>query len=601
MRLIAGSSSGEGSDSRALMRELLMNLPAAVAFVSGPDLVYEFANQDYRKMFGGRPLVGLPLREALPEFPPERLAGLFMAAQTGAPFQGRESELWVRRYGHELEQLFMDFVYQPVRNEAGDVDGVLLFGSDVTGHVRDRRRLELLARQLASSEERYRTLFETLPVGVIHFNSNGTVLGANAAAIEIFDLPEDPTTAWPLDREVRAVREDGETFEHDELPAMVALRTGEIVAGVTVGMPHGHTGELRWLEVTAVPDARDARGRPQRAYVMVTDITEQRRAESAVRESNRLLGRLREANVLGVLVATEDGIKEANDAYLDIIGYTREELEGGRISWTAVTPPEWAASDEDAVRQLRSRGVCQPYEKEQWHRDGRRVPTLVGAAVLDWNPLRWVMFVVDLTARQRAEEERAALLGREQAARAEAATAWERLASLMRAGNLVAATRDPDELLERVTQLLVPSLADYCVALMPSPDGMLRVAKVTHRDLASAEVMNQLRSYPLSSVGPLISQVAYSTGTTQLVSEFDTTSPDLVDAAPEVMEHPAPGQRGQLGGGAAARRAAARAPGRPGARPGRGTPPVRRERRRGRGRAGPPPGVRPGHRGELRP
>ena len=152
------------------------------------------------------------------------------------------------------------------------------------------------------------------------------------------------------------MHEDGTPFQPADVPVMVALRTGEVVTDVVVGLPHGCTGELRWLRVTAVPDARDAHGRPHRAYAMLTDITEQRRAEAAVRQSNRLLGRLREANVLGVVVASEAGIHDANDAFLDIIGRTRDDLESGRISWRAITPPSWAATDDDALAQLRRNG-----------------------------------------------------------------------------------------------------------------------------------------------------------------------------------------------------------------------------------------------------
>ena len=90
--------------------------------------------------------------------------------------------MWVRGHGQEPEQLFVDFVYQPVRDEAGSVAGVLLYGTDVTAHVTDRRRLEELAERLAITEERYRTLFETLPHGVIHYNADGSILGANPAA-----------------------------------------------------------------------------------------------------------------------------------------------------------------------------------------------------------------------------------------------------------------------------------------------------------------------------------------------------------------------------------------------------------------------------------
>ena len=83
------------------------------------------------------------------------------------------------------------------------------------------------------------------------------------------------------------------------------------------------------------------------------------------------------------------------------------------------------------------------FEKEYVHKEGHRVPVLIGAAAISRNPLRWTSFVVDLTARQRAERERAALLARVRANRAEADSARERLAFLMRAGALVAATPGP--------------------------------------------------------------------------------------------------------------------------------------------------------------
>ena len=125
------------------------------------------------------------------------------------------------------------------------------------------------------------------------------------------------------ERAGQILHEDGTPYRPDELPVMVALRTGEVVSGVVAAVRNARTGELRWVRITAVPDARDAQGRPRRAYSVFTDITEQRRAQARLRESNRLLGRLREANVLGVVVADEEGIQEANDAFLDIIGYTR--------------------------------------------------------------------------------------------------------------------------------------------------------------------------------------------------------------------------------------------------------------------------------------
>jgi PAS domain S-box-containing protein len=400
----------DGPVDVALLREILRNLPTSAAYVAGPELVFAFANEQYRRLVGGRPLIGLPLREALAELTPERLDRVEWVARTGQPLRGRESEVWIRQRGQKPEQLFVDFAYQPVHDDAGSVTGVLLYITDVTAHVRDRRRQEVLAERLTVTEERYRTLFETLPHGVIHYNADGSVLGANPAAARILGLAQETMTAWPLVQATVAVHEDGTQYQADEVPVTVALRTGQIVADVVAGVPYGPTGEIRWLRLTAVPDARDEQGRPQRAYVILTDITEQHRAEAAVEQNNLLLGRLREANVLGVVVSSDEGIFDANDAYLAMIGRTRSDFESGRINWRAITPRKWAASDDDAVEQIRRTGTLRPYEKEYVHSDGHHVPVLLGAAAIDWNPLRWATFVVDLTARQRAEQERATLL-----------------------------------------------------------------------------------------------------------------------------------------------------------------------------------------------
>ena len=414
----------------AQLQEMLSGVPAAVAYLAGPDLLVAFANEEYRQLVGDRDVVGLPVRVALPELARQgwfELLGEVLA--TGQPRRGHETELWIRRRGDQPEQVFVNFVYQAVPGAGGAIAGVLVFAADVTAHVRDRRGQETLAEQLTLTEDRYRTLFETLPQGVIYCAADGLIIEANPAASEILGLDADAMISWPLAPAWHAVHEDGSPWRPEEFPVTVALRTGEVVTDAVVGVPHGRTGELRWLRITAVPDARDQDGRPQRAYAMFRDLTAQRRAEAAVRDGSELMGRLREANVLGVVVVGEQRIVEANDAYLDIIGYTREELVAGRIAWREITPPEWAGVEQDALAQLRRTGVCRPFEKEYIHRDGHRVPVLIGAAVIDRSPLRWTSFVVDLTARQRAERERAELLARERAARAEAGNARERLTS----------------------------------------------------------------------------------------------------------------------------------------------------------------------------
>jgi PAS domain S-box-containing protein len=517
-----------------MLRELLTSLPASLAYVAGPELVIEFASAGFRQGVGGRELIGRPFRDAVPEVVGQPLfEALSEVFKTGEMREGRGEEIWVsRRPGAEPEQRYFDSIYQPVRDLAGRVAGVLILKTDVTEHVRDRHQLEELADQLQLTEERYRTLFETLPHGVIHFDKDGSPIGANPAADEILGLPPGHTAA---ERAKLTLHEDGTPFLPDELPAMIALRTGKVVPPVVAAARNARTGEVRWVRITAVPDARDAQGRPQRAYSVVTDITDQRRAQAALEQGARLLGRLRESNVLGVLMACEKGVLEANDAFLDMIGYTHRDLEAGRITWDAITPPEWMATLNEAVDQMRRTGAAFPYEKEFLHRDGHHVPVLVGAAVLDYSPLRWTKFVVDLTARQRAERERAELLAREQAARLKADSAQDRLALLLKASNLMAATGSMQELRDQLARLMVPTLADSSVILPLTERGSLRAASVTHRDPAKAAILEGLRSIDIPSDGPLL-QAVLTEASIQIVTDVSAVLPGLTREAREAAD-----------------------------------------------------------------
>ncbi|HEX2281213.1 MAG TPA: ATP-binding protein, partial [Thermomicrobiales bacterium] len=126
--------------------------------------------------------------------------------------------------------------------------------------------------------------------------------------------------------------------------------------------------------------------------------TEARDAEAKVR-------RLLDAGVVGVTVTDDDRIVEANDYFLDMVGYTREELNGGRLSWRKMTPPEHAEADARATAELAERGICTPFEKEYIRPDGSRIPILFGAAALQRDPPHSICFILDLTERKRGEEE----------------------------------------------------------------------------------------------------------------------------------------------------------------------------------------------------
>src|SRR5215510_9036308 len=115
--------------------------------------------------------------------------------------------------------------------------------------------------------------------------------------------------------------------------------------------------------------------------------------------------RLVDANIIGILIADREGrILEANDAFLRILGYDREDLVSRRMRWTELTPPEWRERDLLTRAQLQSTGIIQPYEKEYFRKDGSRVPVLVGAALFKEGGDEGLAFVLDLSERKRAEQ-----------------------------------------------------------------------------------------------------------------------------------------------------------------------------------------------------
>jgi PAS domain S-box-containing protein len=126
-----------------------------------------------------------------------------------------------------------------------------------------------------------------------------------------------------------------------------------------------------------------------------------------LQEREAKIRRLVDANIVGVLISTLEGpIFEANDAFLQMVRYTREDLTSGRLRWREMTPPEWQAVTERAVAQLRATGTCEMYEKEYFRSDGSRVPVLVAGTVIGTSRSETLAFVLDLTERKRAEEER---------------------------------------------------------------------------------------------------------------------------------------------------------------------------------------------------
>ena len=122
-------------------------------------------------------------------------------------------------------------------------------------------------------------------------------------------------------------------------------------------------------------------------------------------EREAKIRRLVDANIIGIFISGLRGrVLEANDAFLHLVGYDRDDLVSGRIRWTDLTPSEWRERDKRALAELSSSTIAQPYEKEFFRKDGSRVPVLIGGALFEEGGNEGVAFVLDLTERKRAEE-----------------------------------------------------------------------------------------------------------------------------------------------------------------------------------------------------
>ena len=127
---------------------------------------------------------------------------------------------------------------------------------------------------------------------------------------------------------------------------------------------------------------------------------------SDLEERDRKIRRLFDSNIIGIMIWEIEGeIFEANDAFLRITGYDREDLAAGRLHRATLTPPEWHDLDARNVAALKQQGIMTPFEKEYFRKDGTRIPVMIGGALFGKESTQGVGFVLDLSGLKRAEAE----------------------------------------------------------------------------------------------------------------------------------------------------------------------------------------------------
>ena len=257
---------------------------------------------------------------------------------------------------------------------------------------------DITRRKLAEDQLLWKTAFFEAQVysaidGILIVDPEGKKILQNQRMIELWNIPEEfadePDDRHRLDWVAKQVK-DREQFvaKVDHLyahPDEISQDEVELVDG-------------RFFDRYSAP----VRGKDGIYFGRIwsfRDITERKRVESRFR-------RIVSSNAQGVFFWNRKGeIFEANDAFLRLVRYTREDLPGGRLNWIALTPPEYVASDRRCLEEIAAQGACVPYEKEYIRKDGSRVPILLGAACFEDTPDEGVCFVVDLSERKKLEHQ----------------------------------------------------------------------------------------------------------------------------------------------------------------------------------------------------
>jgi PAS domain S-box-containing protein len=317
----------------------------------------------------------------------ETAKAFYHAIQTGTPYQG---VMRLRRADGEFR--WHDARCEPLRDQQGHITQWYGLSVDIDEAKRAEDKLRRSEAHLAEAQRLSHT-------GSSVYNQT-TVLYWSEETYRIWGF--DPLQGAPS-REVvsQRVHPDDRDRAREEVEHALREKRGYSTE-FRIVLPDG---TVKHLEAISRP-VFSASGELVEIIGTHIDVTERKRAEQALRESEAKIRRLVDANIIGIFIWDFEGqIIEANDAFLHIVDYDREDLASGRLRWTELTPQEWRDCDERQwLPELKVNRSLQPFEKEYFRKDGSRVPVLIGAATFEEGRNQGVAFVLDLTERKCAEE-----------------------------------------------------------------------------------------------------------------------------------------------------------------------------------------------------
>jgi PAS domain S-box-containing protein len=284
--------------------------------------------------------------------------------------------------------------------------GVPLYGADqrFTGYIgscidiTERKNLEDIVKR---DKEFLRQVIDITPNLIFAKDREGRFTLVNKAVADIYGTTVDALLG-KTDADFNRNAEEVAMFRRMDLEVMDTLRE-RVIAEERVT---DSNGKNHWLQTVKRPIV-DRDGTANQVLGSATDITERKQAEEALRQSEFKFRALFESNVVPLEFWHVDGrILDANDAFLRLVGCTREDLEAGLVRWDTLTAPEYRDLDRQRRSQewVAGKQTMDPYEKEYLLRDGRRIPVMIALSLLPGYSDRGVGMAVDLTEHKRSQE-----------------------------------------------------------------------------------------------------------------------------------------------------------------------------------------------------
>ena len=343
------------------------------------DHTITWMNQEAARMFGCQreSVIGRKMEEAFP------------AMITGLIHQRLMRCMEERRTEHF--EAFSPVLGLPLEMHAyGSDEGLTVYFHDIS----ERKRME---ESLHAANQHLTGVLGSITDGFLVLDREHHVTWMNEKAAQMLRIDRDAAMGKPLE---------------DVLPSTArADVTSQLIQSMeTCGSLH-----IEYYSDAAQAHVEmNAYGWKEGLAVHFRDVSERKKMEEDVRASERHFRGIFECNMVGMAVANvrTGKIIECNDRLLDMLGYSREDLKEGWVNFLASTPPEWADTTRKGCEGLR-RGPVIPYETEYLHKDGRRIPVMIGGTPLSADGEVAISFVIDRTeakASQRSKEETLGLL-----------------------------------------------------------------------------------------------------------------------------------------------------------------------------------------------